>query len=153
MASPYVTDGLAAIATIANTAAGTQANTDAITRLTAQLASDEASESDVKTLVDALIKQLAVAPTPTTPALPVIASISPATGPIAGGTIVTLTGTGFTGATAVNFGTTAGTDLSVAGDTTLTVTSPPLPAGQVDITVVTPAGTSVIGAADQFTFA
>ncbi|WP_239696736.1 MULTISPECIES: IPT/TIG domain-containing protein, partial [unclassified Streptomyces] len=41
----------------------------------------------------------------TTPA-PVLSSVSPVSGPSAGGTTVTLTGTGFTGATAVRFGAT-----------------------------------------------
>ncbi|MFF8786351.1 IPT/TIG domain-containing protein, partial [Streptomyces sp. NPDC015125] len=39
----------------------------------------------------------------TTPA-PVLSSVVPSSGPAAGGTTVTLTGTGFTGATAVRFG-------------------------------------------------
>ena len=39
------------------------------------------------------------------------AIVSPTTGPTAGGTSVTITGTNFTGATAVNFGATAATDV------------------------------------------
>src|SRR5208283_14619 len=41
--------------------------------------------------------------------VPAVTGISPAAGPVAGGTTVTITGTGFTGATAVTFGTTAAT--------------------------------------------
>ena len=38
------------------------------------------------------------------PAAPTVTSISPAAGPTAGGTSVTITGTGFTGAMTVRFG-------------------------------------------------
>ena len=37
---------------------------------------------------------------------------------------MTITGTGFTGATAVDFGTTPGTDVTVVNDTTVTAISP-----------------------------
>ena len=37
---------------------------------------------------------------------------------------MTITGTGFTGATAVDFGTTAATDLTSVNDTTITADSP-----------------------------
>ena len=72
---------------------------------------------------------------------------------MAGGEHVTVTGTGFTGATGVNFGQVAASNLAVASDTQLTVTSPPgAAAGTVDVTVTTPAGTSSASAADQFTY-
>jgi hypothetical protein len=64
---------------------------------------------------------------------------------------VTITGTNFTGATAVNFGTTAATGVTVVNATTITATSP-AGTGVVDVTVTTPAGTSATSAADQFTF-
>ena len=43
-------------------------------------------------------------------AAPTVTGISPTSGPEAGGTQCTITGTGFTGATAVNFGGTAGNE-------------------------------------------
>ena len=64
---------------------------------------------------------------------------------------MTITGTGFTGTTAVNFGGTAGTSLNVVSDTQITVTSPS-GSGQVDVTVVGPGGTSATSSADQFTY-
>ena len=82
---------------------------------------------------------------------PVVTSISPTSGPLGGGTSVTITGTGFTGATAVNFGGNAGTNLNVVSDTEITVTSPS-GSGQVDVTVVGPGGTSATSSADQFTY-
>ena len=58
-------------------------------------------------------------------ALPVIISIAPITGPTAGGTIVTMSGTGFTNALAVGFGSTDASALAVISDTTMVVVSPP----------------------------
>jgi hypothetical protein len=85
--------------------------------------------------------------------VPVVTGISPSNGAAGGGDSVTITGTGFTRATAVEFGQIAGTDLQVAGDTQITVTSPPpSTSGTVDVTVVTPAGTSGTTPADQFTY-
>jgi hypothetical protein len=83
------------------------------------------------------------------PPLPVITSLSAATGATRTATPVTITGTGFTGATKVLLGTTvlAFTKLS---DTQLKVTIPARPAGASGISVVTPAGTSL---ASAFTFA
>lgn len=78
---------------------------------------------------------------------PVLNNVSPATVAVAGGTSFTLTGTGFTGATLVNF-TPAGaaaipaTGIVVVNDTTITGISPALPAGSVAVTVLTPLGTS-----------
>jgi hypothetical protein len=89
---------------------------------------------------------------------PQVTAIRPAGGGPAGGTVVTVAGTGFTGATAVNFDGVAGAGLNVLADTELTVTSPtsgPLPAGgtkSVDVTVVTPTGSSPAGPADKFTY-
>ncbi len=82
---------------------------------------------------------------------PTVTSVSPTNGPAGGGTSVTVSGTGFTGATAANFGATAGTSLNVISDTSLTVTSP-AGTGTVDVTVTTPNGTSAIDADDHFTY-
>ena len=84
-------------------------------------------------------------------AAPTVTGLSPTSGPAAGGTLVTITGTGFTGATAVDFGTTAATNVAVVNDTTITATSP-AGTGVVAVTVTTPTGTSATSAADQFTF-
>lgn len=59
----------------------------------------------------------------------------PGTGPEEGGTAVTITGTCFTGATAVLFGNTAATSFVVVNDTTITATSP-AGVGTVDVTVI-----------------
>jgi hypothetical protein len=81
-----------------------------------------------------------------------VTGVSPANGPLAGGTVLTVTGTGFSGASAVHFGATnLGTSLIILSDTVLTVISP-TGTGTVDVTVTTPAGTSAAGASDQFTY-
>ncbi|MFB7289074.1 IPT/TIG domain-containing protein [Actinacidiphila glaucinigra] len=74
-------------------------------------------------------------------AQPVLVSVSPSQGPAAGGTTVTLTGSGFTGATAVRFGTTAATSYTVNSATQITALAP-AGTGAVPVTVTTPGGTS-----------
>ena len=65
---------------------------------------------------------------------------------------VTVYGSGFAGATAVNFGPHPGTGVLVApGGTQLAVSLPP-GSGIVDVTVTTPAGTSAPVAPDQFAY-
>jgi large repetitive protein len=89
---------------------------------------------------------------PVTPA-PTVTSLTPATGPAAGGTVVTITGTGFTGATSAQFGSNPGTALTVVSDTEITVTSPAGAVGAVPVTVTTPAGASAAGpTAPTFTY-
>jgi hypothetical protein len=82
---------------------------------------------------------------------PVVTAISPTTGSMAGGTLVTITGTSFTGATAVDFGTVPATNVTVVNDTMITANSPAA-TGTVDVTVTTPSGTSATSPADQFTY-
>jgi hypothetical protein len=87
--------------------------------------------------------------------VPTITGLAPNLGPVAGGTSVVITGTNFTGATAVSFGTVAATTFVVNSDSQITVTAPAgLAAGAVDITVTTPAGgTSATAASDLFAYA
>ncbi|MEO9253906.1 MAG: IPT/TIG domain-containing protein, partial [Tepidiformaceae bacterium] len=84
-------------------------------------------------------------------ALAVITGVNPATGPIAGGTTVTLTGTGFTGATLVTFGAVTAVPTNVT-DTSLTVNTPAQAAGEVNILVTTPVGISAANAAATFKY-
>ena len=83
---------------------------------------------------------------------PAVTQVAPATGPA--GNTVTVTGTGFTGATAVSFGTTPATTFtpsSSSPDTELIVIVP-VGSGTVNVTVTTPSGTSPTVPADEFTF-
>ncbi|GAA2478272.1 IPT/TIG domain-containing protein [Terrabacter carboxydivorans] len=84
--------------------------------------------------------------------VPSITTISPQTGPPAGGTVVTLTGTGLTRATAVRFGTATATDLVRVSDTVVRVTTPAHVPEQVDVVVTTPGGTSVAGTRSRFAY-
>lgn len=150
--SAWLTQVLALIATISTGSATDPKVTQAITDLQTRLTSDEGTESDQGAAILALAQKLAVS-TPAPSTVPVVTAISPANGSIAGGAAVTVTGTGFTGATSVNFGTVAATSFTVASDTSITAVAPALAAGPNDVTVVTPAGTSAVVAADQFTAA
>ena len=80
-----------------------------------------------------------------------VSGLSSLSGPVAGGTSVTITGTDFTGATAVDFGTTAATSFVVNSDTQITAVIP-AGTGTVDVSVTTPSGDSATGASDQYTY-
>jgi hypothetical protein len=73
---------------------------------------------------------------------PTINSISPATGPAAGGTIITITGTGFTTGTTVTVGGGSATSVDVDTATKLKCTTPAHAAGATDVVVTTKAGTA-----------
>ncbi|HTU19333.1 MAG TPA: IPT/TIG domain-containing protein [Gemmataceae bacterium] len=85
-------------------------------------------------------------------AAPTVTGLTPTAGPLAGGTSVTITGTGFTGATAVDFGTVAATSFTVNSDTSITAIDPAEAAGTVHVTVANAGGTSSTSAANQFTY-
>lgn len=73
--------------------------------------------------------------------LPVFTSISPSSGPIAGGTTVTITGSGFTGSTVVTFAGTNATSFAVVNDTTITAVTPmAFEPGLAQVDVTTPGG-------------
>lgn len=84
---------------------------------------------------------------------PVVTAVSPGTGPTSGGTSITVTGRNFTGATAVRFGST-GSPVAVtpASDTSIVLTTPAHSAGQLNIFVISPGGTSAAVGADRFTY-
>jgi hypothetical protein len=86
----------------------------------------------------------------TTGPVPHIASLSATSGPAAGGSSVTITGTGFTGALAVSFG--AGTaQFNVTSDTTIDATLPP-GHGTVDVSVLGVNGPSGIVPAGRYAY-
>src|SRR5205807_2358742 len=85
-------------------------------------------------------------------AAPTVTGVSPASGSTAGGTSVVITGTGFTGVSAVKFGAAPAAAFTPNSATQITATAPAGGAGTVDITVTAPGGTSATGAADAFTF-
>jgi hypothetical protein len=73
---------------------------------------------------------------------PGIAALTPAAGPAAGGTAVTIRGHDFTDATAVRFGSVPAPTFHVESDTQMTATTPPGQPGAVAVAVTTQAGTA-----------
>ena len=80
---------------------------------------------------------------------PTVSSVSPGSG--ANGTGVTITGSGFAGASSVAFGS-ASTSFTRLSDTQISASAPTGPAGTVDVTVSNPLGTSATSSLDQFTY-
>lgn len=80
------------------------------------------------------------AATPST--LPVVGSLTPSTGPSAGGTSVVIAGLRFTGTTDVDFGATPAASFTEDSDTQITAISPAHAAGVVQVIVTTPEGSS-----------
>src|SRR4029077_12347058 len=79
--------------------------------------------------------------TPGNPA-PTVSSILPVSGTTAGGTPVTITGTGFLAGATVSLGGTAATGVSVGSSTTITATTPAHAAGAVNVVVTNSDGQS-----------
>src|SRR5580765_3098529 len=75
---------------------------------------------------------------------PNISSINPNRGAPQGGTITTITGTGFTGTTAVTFGGTAATVIQVLNDTTIRATTPAHDVGAFDVVVTNAESTNTL---------
>jgi hypothetical protein len=82
---------------------------------------------------------------------PVVGGLAPASGPKTGGTSVVISGSGFTGATAVDFGATPATGFVVDSDAQITATAP-AGVSVVDVAVTTPFGTNADTAADNYTY-
>lgn len=79
---------------------------------------------------------------PAAAAIPTITATAPVTGPVAGNKLVKVTGTGFTGATAVVFGAVAAVDFRVESDGVIYATAPAQAAGSKPIKVTNAVGIS-----------
>lgn len=125
------------------------AATGALTPLTSGTCTIDANDSGSSNYAAAsqVAQNISVAPQ-----APTVTAVSPASGFLAGGTSVTLTGTYFTSASAVHFGATLATSFTVNSATSISVTSPAASLGTVDVTVTTPGGTSATSSADHFTY-
>jgi IPT/TIG domain/Regulator of chromosome condensation (RCC1) repeat len=84
--------------------------------------------------------------------IPTVSRVSPSVGPTAGGTTVTVTGSGFKDVSAVRFGSSNATSFTVTSPTSITAVSPPGTPSSVDVTVIAAAGTSPTGAGDRFEY-
>jgi YVTN family beta-propeller protein len=90
---------------------------------------------------------------------PVVTSVSgssdsyvPAVGSTGGYSTITITGTGFTGASTVSFGAVPALSDTVVTDTKITAVSPPQAAGAVPVSVTNSAGTSSTGTGGGFSY-
>lgn len=102
---------------------------------------------DPATVAEAWNSNLAVTAKPS----PAVTSVRPPAGSTSGGTLVTITGSGFTAATGVAFGSKQAFSFTVNSDTQITVTSP-AGLGDVDVRVTTIKGISPTSAADHFEY-
>src|SRR5262249_11463915 len=83
---------------------------------------------------------------------PSVSAVAPAAGPVGGGAAVTVTGSAFSGAGAVTFGSTPATSFKVLSSTQISAVAPAHPAGTVDLRVTTSGGSSASGNSDRFTY-
>jgi hypothetical protein len=84
-------------------------------------------------------------------AVPAVTGVTPNSGPTAGGTTVSITGTGFNCVSGVSFGGVPATGVSTVNPTQITATSP-AGTGTVNVTVTNCNGTSPITTFDTFTY-
>ena len=84
--------------------------------------------------------------------VPSVAELDPFVGPSTGGTVVSITGTGFNGATAVSFGSVPAASFVVNSDSSITATSPVHSPQTVSITVTTASGTSPVSQDSFFAY-
>jgi hypothetical protein len=83
---------------------------------------------------------------------PAVTRLSAKKGPAAGGTSVTITGTNFTRASTVRFGSTPATSVVVESTRSIIATSPPGTAGRVEVVVDTQNGASAATNKARFTY-
>ena len=82
---------------------------------------------------------------------PTVAAVTPSNGPAAETTSLTITGTNFTRATAVRFGSANAVRFRVTSANSIAAVAP-AGTGTVNVTVTTPGGTSAISTADLFSY-
>lgn len=85
-----------------------------------------------------------------TPPAPALLSVTPSSGPVSGGTPVTLTGTGFSSPATVTFNGAPASSVVVVSSTTMTCVTPPHASGAVAVTVTIASGSAAL--AGGFTF-
>lgn len=84
---------------------------------------------------------------------PQVVGVAPASGPVSGGTSVTILGHDFAEVTAVSFGSVPAASFTVDSEDSITAISPPRTSpGAVDVTVAAAGGNSPHVAADRFTY-
>jgi hypothetical protein len=84
---------------------------------------------------------------------PAVSKLSAKGGPASGGTVVTITGTGFIAPAAVRFGEIAASSVTVNSPTSITAVSPANMSGKLGVTVTTGGGTSATSTKARFKYA
>lgn len=82
---------------------------------------------------------------------PVVTSVTPISGPAAGGTVVTIVGSGFLSGATVSFGGAFAPSVTVSGPTQLLATTPPGITGAVSVLIANPGGL-VTGVTGGYTY-
>jgi len=83
---------------------------------------------------------------------PAVTGISPGTGSTTGGSVVTISGSGFAPDSVVSFGLLPAKSVTVTSPTSITAVSPAANLGVIPVRVSTPAGLSPLTAADSFQY-
>ena len=109
---------------------------DALAVNAAYLGLSNPSTAQTAAQVAALTSQVSTLIRSVFPALRAIDAVNPATGPVLGGTAVTLTGAGFTGIGNVTFAGVPATALVIVDDGTITCQTPAGKKGPVDVQAV-----------------
>lgn len=122
------------------------------TKITAKVPAHAAGTVDVRVTTPKGTSPVVAADHYTYETAPTVSSVAPTSGTHLGGQTVTITGTNFTGATTVKFGTTAATNVTVVSSTKVTAKSPAHAAATVDVRVTTPSGTSAVVVADHYKY-
>jgi hypothetical protein len=129
-----------ATVTIGGTAATNVVVVDAAT-ITAQTPAHAAGSANV-TITNPDTQSATLTGAFTFIAPPSVTSVSPSSGPLAGGTSVTITGANFAAGATVTIGGTAATNVTVVSATSITATTPAHAAGQTAVTVTNSNGLS-----------
>jgi hypothetical protein len=83
---------------------------------------------------------------------PLIGSVSPSSGPVSGGTSVTIRGGTLSYVNEVMFGSVSASSFTVVSASEIIAVAPAQSAGTVDVTATAPGGTSPIVAGDEYTY-
>ncbi|HEX4493126.1 MAG TPA: HYR domain-containing protein [Acidimicrobiia bacterium] len=133
--------------------AGTGVVVNSATSITATAPAGAAGAVDVKVTNSAGTSSAVAGDTYTYVAAPAVAAVNPTAGPTTSGASVVITGSNFTNASSVKFGSTSAVGFTVNNDGQITASAPNGTAGNtVDVTVTTIGGTSATSAADHYTF-
>jgi hypothetical protein len=85
-------------------------------------------------------------------AQPIVAAVTPSSGPVTGGTAVTIGGAEFAGVSAVKFGANAAASFTVNSEGQINAVAPAGTPGATDVTATTAGGTSPVTPADRFEY-